>query len=334
MWFEELTGFREGSRADVLARIKEDGPWLVSTANGRRMRRGELTLPSLADLRRQRSEVDGVAGGPTAVTEVVADVRELHTEPASAGATFQVASQFNLLEMVGPEVTPDDGISGYEHDRTQGPACAIACGAGTLHRNHLVRLDPDGGGPPGQTAGRQINAFADLAAALDLGAGAGADVEVRNGYALLTGDQLDRAARHLAGLTGPELDDLAGRLRVGVQADTEVTWRHTGHTVTQVFCSALPIAYAGGDPSRWEPLARMVLDAAYEATLAVAALTAARTGNRRVHLTLLGAGAFGNPTPWVLDALTRAVHLHPTGLDVRIVSYGHPHPAVRPLLTG
>jgi len=327
MWFEELTGFREGERAEVLALIEEDGPWLVSRANGRRMRRGELSLPSLAELRRARSEAAPV-GGRSTLAEVVADVRELHAEPASAGATFQVASQFNLLEMTGPSVTPDDGIDRYEHDHTQGPACAIACGAGTIHRNYLTPVPIEGGpgAERGQTAARQLDGLADLAATLGLA------VPMRNGYALLRREQLAWAAGWLDGIAGPARDELAGLLRVGVQAGTEVTWRHAGHDVPQVFCSALPLAYAGGDPAAWEPLARLVLDAAYEATLAVAAVTAARTGNRAVHLTLLGAGAFGNPTGWVVDALERALRLHPVGLDVRVVSHGRPSRALAPVL--
>jgi hypothetical protein len=31
----------------------------------------------------------------------------MHADPALRDATFQVASQFNALEMVGPDVTPD-----------------------------------------------------------------------------------------------------------------------------------------------------------------------------------------------------------------------------------
>ncbi len=329
MWFQELTGFTEGSRAEVLALIDEDGPFIVSRANGRRMRRGELSLPSLAELRRSRSEapVAPVVGGPTTIGEIVADARELHTEPASAGATFQVASQFNLLEMVGPTVTPDQGIDRYEDDHTQGPACAIACGAGTIHRNYLTPVPIDGGpdAPRGQTAARQLDGLADLAAALGLA------VAMENGYALLTPAQLAQAAERLDGIAGPARDDLAGLVRVGVQADTEVTWRHAGHTVTQVYCSALPLAYGGGDLAGWEPLARLVLEAAYEATLAAAAITAARTGNRTLYLTLLGAGAFGNPTAWVIDAVERALRLHPVGLDVRVVSYGRSSPAVAAL---
>lgn len=324
MWFEQLTGFAEGSREHVLAQLEEDGPFIVSRANGRRMRRGDLSLPSVAELRRARSAVEPV-GGPTTIDEVVGDARELHCAPASAGATFQVASQFNVLEMTGPSVTPDQGVDGYEHDRTQGPACAIACGAGTIHRNYLMPVPIDGGpgAPRGQTATRQLDGLADLAAGLGLA------VDMRNGYALLTPAQLVQAAARLDGIAGPARDELAGRLRVGVQADTEVTWRDAGHTVTQVYCSALPLAYAGGDPAGWEPLARLVLDAAYEATLAAATVAAARTGNCAVYLTLLGAGAFGNPTAWVIDALERAVRVHPVGLDVRVVSYGQPQAAVQ-----
>ncbi|MCK5683507.1 hypothetical protein KAJ27_05280 [bacterium] len=53
---------------------------------------------------------------------------------------FQVASQFNLLEMVSPGVTPEEGVGRYEHDHTQGPACAIACGVGTIYRNYFEAI--------------------------------------------------------------------------------------------------------------------------------------------------------------------------------------------------
>jgi hypothetical protein len=56
---------------------------------------------------------------------VTGDVRRMHLLPESAGALFQLASQFNLLEMTGPEVTPENGVTIYQHDHTQGPACAI-----------------------------------------------------------------------------------------------------------------------------------------------------------------------------------------------------------------
>ena len=41
------------------------------------------------------------------------DVRQMQRAPEYAGALFQVASQFNALEMTGPEVTPEDGVTRY-----------------------------------------------------------------------------------------------------------------------------------------------------------------------------------------------------------------------------
>ena len=49
-------------------------------------------------------------------------------------------------------------------------------------------------------------------------------------------------------------------------------------TVTQVFGSALSIAYDRSPVELWEPLARLVLNHSYLATMAVAAETAARHG--------------------------------------------------------
>lgn len=313
MWFRDAFGFDETDRATVLAQIVEDGPYLVSRPTDRRMRRGTLDVVTMGELRRS-AETLPRRGARTTLTEVVADIRSVHTDPASAGATFQVASQVNLLEMTGPDVTPDDGIDGYWDDRTQGPACAIACGAGTLHRNYFL----DVAGAKGQTADRQLNAFSGLAGAL------GMTVEVKNGYVWPTAAQLVQATDVIQAADADERDRLAGTLAIGVQADTEVTWMNAGHTVTQAFCSALPIAYLHTlRDAPWEPLARLVLDAAYEATMAAAAVTASRTGNRVAYLTRIGAGAFGNPVAWVNASIDRAVdRASAYGLELRLVTYG------------
>ena len=84
---------------------------------------------------------------------VQGDVGRLHQRPEFAGALFQVASQFNMLEMVGPEVTPENGVTRYENDGTQGPACAIAAGAAAIYRNYFVPV----GGSFGQTRTRQLD---------------------------------------------------------------------------------------------------------------------------------------------------------------------------------
>jgi hypothetical protein len=80
---------------------------------------------------------------------------------------IQVASQFNLLEMRSPEVYPEDGVTRYQLDPTQGPACAIAAGAATIYRNYLAPV----GEQIGQTRDRQLDGLADLSAALSQATG-------------------------------------------------------------------------------------------------------------------------------------------------------------------
>ena len=119
------------------------------------------------------------------------------------------------------------------------------------------------------------------------------------------------------------LDAWRALLRVGVQWNSEVTLDTSGHCVTQVYCSAVPVAYSRCSSAEWEPLARLVLEAAYEATLAVGVLNAASTGNNTVYLTALGGGAFGNNRSWIDAAIDRALTLFAgTELDVVMVSFG------------
>ena len=159
-WFEDLFGFRE-SREDVYRWLTVEGEVLRPAKNGREWGCGRLETPSLGELR-ERVQVGG--RGPLTVRNVVGEAGRLHANGANAGALFQAASQFNLLEMVGPGVTPDEGITGYAMDHTQGPACAMAAAAGTLYRNWFAEVD--GADDVGQTADRQIDCLRDVQQAL------------------------------------------------------------------------------------------------------------------------------------------------------------------------
>jgi len=120
---------------------------------------------------------------------VTGDVRHMHKSPENAGALFQVASQFNTLEMTGPEVTPEHGVTIYQYDGTQGPACAIAAGAATIYRNYFAPI----GGSEGQTKDRQYDGLADLGKVLSsaLNQPVGTLWRMCSGYALCTGAGLD-----------------------------------------------------------------------------------------------------------------------------------------------
>ena len=326
-WFEDLTGITETGAEHVRSQLEQDGEWLRSRANGSAWKPGRLEIPSLADLRRQLASIDSASAGPLRISECVADVRQLHADPANANALFQVASQFNLLEMISPSVVPEHGIGNYQYDRTQGPICAIACGAGTIHRNYLVEVD----GQPGQSEHRQIDCLTDLGEAL--GNQDNRLWKMQNGYALASEQGLQHVAEQLADQDETARDQLRQRLRIGLQWQTEVTLPRAGHLVSQGYCSALPVAYSHHSADQWTPFACLVLEACYDAVFCAARLNKARTGNDQLFLTLIGGGVFGNRTKWISDAIERACAIHrDSGLDVQIVSYGRSQPIVNELI--
>lgn len=217
-WFERLTGFREESYELTRRRLVVEGDELVSTVNGARYAVGELSLPTVAELR-DRVEIPN--GQRSTVRCVTGEARAMHGDPESDGALFQVASQFNLLEMTGPSVTPEDGVTRYIHDHTQGPACAIAAGAATIYRNYFAPVD----GQCGQTGERQLDALAPLGAALStkLGLPVSDLWTMSNGYALCTADGLDAISRVLAASTDVERDELRSQLAIGLHRGVQVT---------------------------------------------------------------------------------------------------------------
>ncbi|MEO1628811.1 MAG: hypothetical protein AAFV25_26920 [Bacteroidota bacterium] len=159
LWFEKLMGFAETSPEQVQQNIRLDGPRMTSLVNGKTYRHGQLEIASLSALREQTKAHPPLGkmkpSGQNALRarEVIGDVQDFHLWKENKGALFQAASQFNLLEMVNPTVRPEDGVGRYQYDRTQGPACAIACGAGTIYRNYFVPV----GDCTGQASGQQVD---------------------------------------------------------------------------------------------------------------------------------------------------------------------------------
>lgn len=325
-WFEGLFGFRERSYEETRNGFVDEGGRISSRANGRSWAVGDLEMVSLADLRR-RFLLAGPPSGKPRVAIVQGDIRKLHAASEFAGALFQVASQFNALEMVGPDVAPEDGVTRYQYDRTQGPACAMAAAPALIYRNFFAPV----GGESGQTRDRQLDGLADVGTALGEATGRAVTGlwEMRNGYVLCTRSGLETISAHLSGLDDAAADELRGLLRIGVQRGVEVTepGAQRGHVVSQAFCSALPVAYSRLPAPLWRGFAMLVLEAAYEATLLEAAVAASAGGSNVVLLTLLGGGAFGNDKEWIMRAMGRAVaDCASVDLDVRIVSYGPPAP--------
>lgn len=330
-WFKETFGFEEREFGETRGsfELEGDGTVLVSKANGAKFEIGPFEWPSLAELRERLGEAPEPAAGSPAgglsCRQVVGEAAALHQDARSAGGVFQVASQFNCLEMLFPEIRPEDGVTRYAEDKTQGPACALVCPGATIFRNYFVN-------GAGQAKGRQLDMLKDISVLLENGWQGYWRME--NGYCLPGGPS---GCLRLRRDSGPALAALGERLRkggsdlleriranlhVGVHWETAV--RDSEHKVCQIFCSAVPMTFAKSRERRdLAPFARVVLEAAYEATLACAALLAQKRQARvLVCLTALGGGSFGNDEFWILGALERALALyrnHP--LDVQLVYY-------------
>jgi hypothetical protein len=219
------------------------------------------------------------------------------------------------------------GVDIYEQDYTQGPACAIACGAGTIYRNYFVPVNNH----QGQSLNHQIDCLDRIGEKLNnevLGLW-----KMSNGYALPSQDGLLNINAQLNNLNDSEREELKGNLKIGIQWNTEVTLGASGHAVSQAYCSALPVAYSSIEPILWGGFARIILEATYEATLYAALINLDKTGCNKVYLTLVGGGAFGNQPDWILESLAQACRkFKNTPLDVGIVSYGASNQRVRELV--
>jgi hypothetical protein len=308
--------------------LEVEGPRLRSRRNGRSWRCGELETPTLAQLRERVRSMSGEPR-PLTVREVVGNVQHLHADERNAQAMFQVASQFNLLEMAAPEVTPDRGVGIYERDHTQGPACAVAAGAGTIFRNYFAVVN----GRVGQSADNQIDCLAGVGALLG-------NTDQRlwqmvNGYVMPSAVGLQEIDEKLTAMDEAGRDQLRQALQIGLQLDTQVTLDGSSHLVSQAYCSALPVAYTAHPSTLWARFATLVLEAAYEATICAAIINSGRTGNNTLFLTLLGGGVFGNELAWIMAAIRRSMSLYPDcGLDVAIVSNGRSKSCVQQLAAG
>ena len=272
-FFDDVFGFREdtefmspGGYARTQARFTFDprSGVLVSLANNRSYSTGHFSTPTLADLRREATLLLSRTASDSSRCSLdhiaVADIRTVHAR--HPGALFQAASQFNCLEMVSPEVTPEDGISIYAMDKTQGPACSIACAPGTVVRNYFVDVGVHAHpsarvarGELGQRARRQVNNLDGVAAALQALRPTPSQHEdppwaVVNGYVLV----LDRQALLDANATLAAHKTAVGdALKIGLHADTEVvaavadgssseSSTRRPVTVSQAYCAAVPMA--------------------------------------------------------------------------------------------
>lgn len=316
-WFKTLFGFAEGSYTQTKSRFVVEGTKLRSKENERSYAIGNWSTPTVGELR-EMARSSGKPGQLKISHMPVGDVLEMHGLPENEGALFQAASQFNCLEFAGPSVVPEDGVTRYDSDATQGPACSLACGAATVYRNYFAPVN----GHEGQTRENQLNTLDELEKYVDNATNN--FWKVKNGY---TNSSSQRLQRFAAAMDKYDYDTLVSKIKIGLQQQVQVTFSERyevlerEHLVSQAFCSAISCAYTCVPDDDWEPLACLVLDAMYEATLLAATVNAGKgLGSNVVYLTFVGGGVFGNLHSWIASAIGRACALLADhDLDVRIL---------------
>ena len=300
---------------------------------------GMFDRPTLAELNKciksaeyvahfKTLESTNIRGGLTFNHIITSDVALLHCEPSNAGAVFQVASQFNCLEMFDNGYTPNMGVTIYSNDRTQGPACAMACPAALVYRNYFVKHTKNGYDYNGQCE-QQIDNLEDIDKLLKNTTNQ--FWIMRNGYVII--DNVAKLEQVSTEINKKPSNSVRDALRVGVHWSTSVVdnteKKLKGHQVCQVYASALPvstryntkISYTHIDT--WTDFATCILDGSYMATLCIAALIALKSQKRiNCYLTLIGGGAFGNKPEWIIAAIQKALQVYAKyPIDVNLVHF-------------
>ena len=225
----------------------------------------------------------------------------------------QAASQFNLLEMVNVKTRPEDGISIYTKNPTQGPIVAESSPAGTFFRNYLIY-----NGKP-QTAETQINTLSEALEHLNISKSEARTTPDVNTYSYLNG-YLFVNTNNADTINKGNIQEIMDKyLRVGVHMNTPSAYRNT--TFTQVYTSSLHQLSVLGPYN--EKLSTAILTSAFKCTLEVAVSKISTNMPRvTVYLTDVGCGYLGNKKEWGQNALINAlVEYRQYPLDVIMITY-------------
>lgn len=271
---------------------------------------GKVKFVSTGDLLQSIKKVDTAdvtgKGAGLKYYEIKGNAGPLHYDPQLKGSLFQAASQFNALEMSGPNYIPEQGITIYKSDATQGPACALACPYATLYRNYFSMPGSklqSGISDSSNNTSDQINALEDFEKI------SGVTLRKQNGYFYPNG--VAEAKKINDYLTTPEnFWNSVKLVKYFIHEDTPVVSAIDGsevQKVAQIYCSALPLAYFPILKNS-ENFTKMILCAVYYATFAQAVVMAQTKGERvKVLITRVGGGFFGNSDDNIDPAINSAL---------------------------
>jgi hypothetical protein len=298
---EDLLGVPEQDfrrQPDLVRKAWHAPSTLQNLSTQRTFECGQLSLPSLGSLRKTQASIEGDRHGFLTILQATNDIGKLdvgylQSQRENHGALFQVASNFNGLELMNrSDKRAMTEIGNYIFDRTQGPYASISAAPGLVLRHYYPFFSNQNSPNEWRQVfeGRQIELLGET------------DLSVTNGYLEIRPEDLNR-----------ELDE--NLLKVVHHRNIQVTFggaRGSEHLllerndqrIDQVFTATADLAWTNQDlfhkePRQTEKLIKKLLTSAYEGTLR----SAIQSDRKRVFLTLIGGGVFANPPEWIVDVL-------------------------------
>lgn len=260
--------------------------------------------------------------GKVNLHHIVEDITNIHLNKKYENSTIQVASQFNCLEMIDQTKTPQDGITNYIYDRTQGPICTLSTPAGLAYRNYIY-LNGD----------TQIDTTKEPLQYLKSITEKNIGWNIVNGYMFFNDiDQLRNTHNILLELSIEQRNYFKNFIKVGIHNNLGVfdyTKKKQTNIVNHVYCSGIPISYNTNIPKDkhflFSGLSELFLEAIYELTLLSACYNnIVNNTNKQCFLTYIGGGVFGMDIKQIYRAIEKScdnVEKYGFDLDVIIVDY-------------
>jgi hypothetical protein len=288
----------QNSRIFAMGEFKEYSIAQLRTASNGKVKSGNGSLHII--------EAQNPSGTPY-LSKV--DVGAMQADPVFNDAVFQIASNFNGLELTSNQDNMGD-ITRYVFDYTQGPFASISAAPGLFLRHYYMFYDPKiPSAQWKQTPSHQLN-FLDQT-----------DIPVTNSY-------VDFSIKNPDLVSNYPVD----KIKVGVHTDIEVTFgfmpttasfeevNNPNQKINQVFTAAVDFGSNSSFKKNEKALAiaQTVLNAAYEGTIR----TAIVLDKKKVVLTLVGGGVFNNS----INSIYKAIALNKDlikdyGLDVTVIIF-------------
>ena len=289
---------------------------LFTEGNGKKINKisvGDFKLYNCEDLYKLLPKK--IKNGIINLENIIMDVKNIHNI-CDEYSTIQVASQLNCLEMVNPSITPENGITIYENDLTQGPISVMCTPSAIAYRNYLYNN--------GQTKNNQVDLSFELLAYLKK-----YNYKINwknvNGYLMIDSNDILLKINNL--LSNKNIrEEAKNKLNAGVHYNIGVF--NNNKNINHVLCSGIPINYHHNiDYELWKPLSKLFLEALYEITLLSSCYSNIKNKcNSPCYLTLVGDGVFGMDPLIIIDSIKKAcsnVVKRGYSLNVYIVHYNY-----------